>query len=54
MGATLSCLGPGGAQDSFPSDRQSVARELLGLARAGNYHRIKVCSYVHVWRCASE
>lgn len=41
MGHALSCLAPPAA--SFPSDAQSVARELTALARDGNHHRLQVC-----------
>ena len=54
MGHALSCLTP--AASSFPSDAQSIARELRALARDGNQHRfeVRVARDMYSWLSVSR
>jgi hypothetical protein len=48
MGHALSCLAPRAAS-SFPSDPESIARQLKALARDGNHHRLQVCFVLNIY-----
>jgi len=48
MGHALSCLAPRAAS-SFPSDPESIARQLKALARDGNHLRLQVCFVLNIY-----